>query len=192
MKCRRRSSALNPTVEALLSLTADVTSILKSGGVAGKDALLIGLSVGTFPATYIANNIGARLCSVASADRVDLALWESPAARIVKCRAILKGYDLSDFSTVLAGYHPSENLSGIGHRSMFVFGRRDPFVPSGRANGLLRAIEDRAPRSHIIKLPAGHVGTLIMSARHQRQFADIEPVRTGWSYVLPRCRPGPA
>src|SRR5947207_11646856 len=56
-------------VEAMLGLVADAERLLVDRSVAGKEAVIIGLSVGTYPATYLANRIGARLCSVASADR---------------------------------------------------------------------------------------------------------------------------
>src|SRR5207244_8815285 len=72
------SSEPDLCLRALLALVTDAERLLAERSIAGKDALVIGLSVGSYPATYLANRIGARLCSVASADRADLAIWESP------------------------------------------------------------------------------------------------------------------
>jgi hypothetical protein len=73
-------------------------------------------AAGTFPGTYLANRIGARLCSVASVHRADLAVWLSPATRVIKHRAVQKGFGLSDYSKALRGYHPGENLARIALR----------------------------------------------------------------------------
>src|SRR3977135_3288824 len=109
-------------VQAMLGLVADAERLLPTG----QDAVIVGLSVGSYQATYLANRIGARLCSVASADRADLAIWERPATRIVKRRALHKGYDLSHYSKALFGTYPAQNLSGLAPNSLFVFGRSDP------------------------------------------------------------------
>jgi hypothetical protein len=105
--------------QAMLGLVADAGRLLVDRGVV-EDALIVGLSVGSYPATYLANRIGARLCSVASADRGDLAIWESPATHIIKRRAVHKGYQLSHYSQALFGTHPAENLSNIAADSLFV------------------------------------------------------------------------
>ena len=73
-------------VKALQGLVNDAEALLAANGVQPTEAIIVGLSVGNFPATYLANRIGARLCSVAPSDRADLMLWQSPAARIVKPR----------------------------------------------------------------------------------------------------------
>ena len=72
------SSQPDLCVQAMLSLIADAEQLLMAHEVRGADAVIVGLSVGTFPATYLANRIGARLCSVASVDRADLAVWRVP------------------------------------------------------------------------------------------------------------------
>ena len=74
---------------------------------------------GTAPATYLANHIGARLYSVASADYGHLMLWQSPATLLVKARAIEKGYSLADFADAMSWRHPVENLSNLREGSVF-------------------------------------------------------------------------
>jgi pimeloyl-ACP methyl ester carboxylesterase len=110
-------------VQSMLGLVADAERLLLAQGATSKDALIVGLSVGTYPATYLANRTGARLCSVASADRGDLAIWESPATRLIKRRAMQKGIRLSDYSEALVGSHPVENLAGVAPNSIFVVGQ---------------------------------------------------------------------
>src|SRR5215475_341442 len=86
------SSEPDLCLQAMLALTNDAQQLLSGNQVAAHDAVIVGLSAGSYPATYLANRIGARLCSVASADRVDLLIWESPAARTIRRRAAQKGY----------------------------------------------------------------------------------------------------
>jgi len=74
------SSEPDLCLQAMLALVMVAERLLAERSIAGKDALVIGLNVGSYPATYLANRIGVRLCAVASADRADLAIWESPAA----------------------------------------------------------------------------------------------------------------
>jgi hypothetical protein len=105
---------------------------------------------------------------VAAADRADLMLWQSPAARLVKHRCLQHGVQLSHCSKVMFGLHPSQNLCGIAPESMFIFGERDPFIPARRCKGLLRAIRRYAPMARVVTIAAGHLGTMMASARYQR------------------------
>jgi len=140
----------------------------------------VGLSVGSYPAIYLANRIGARLCAVAAADRGDLMLWQSPATRIIKRRAIHRGVRLWQFSKAMLGYHPAQNLTGIARDSVFVVGERDPFIPSRRRVGLLQAIERFAPATHIARVAGGHVKTLMMSAQYQQAMLGLSTPRRFW------------
>jgi pimeloyl-ACP methyl ester carboxylesterase len=169
--------------QAMRGLVYDAERLLHERKVRSEDAVIVGLSVGTYPATYLANRIGARLCSVASADRADLAVWQSPATRIIKHRAVQKGLRLSHYSEALDGTHPAQNLAAIAKDSVFVVGQRDPFVPTPRNVGLLQAIETHARDAQVIKLNAGHFKTLSASGRHQRTMLGITcPSR--WSLQL--------
>ena len=174
------SSEPDLCLQAMLALTSDAQQLLNDKEIAARDAVIVGLSAGSYPATYLANRIGARLCSVASADRVDLLIWESPAARIIRRRAFQKGYAVAHYTNTLDGSHPAQNLRGLAPHSLFIVGRRDPFVPTGRMNGLLAAIEAHAPRCHVVKLAAGHVKTMMMSGRHQRGLSGVTARSTAW------------
>ena len=168
--------------EAMHALVTDAEQLLHQHGVEGTDAAIVGLSIGSYPATYLANRIGARLCSVASADRADLAVWHSPATRIIKQRAQRKGYQLAHYSELLAGTHPAQNLARIASNSVFVIGRRDPFVPASCAEGLLQAIATHAPHAEVVTPATGHFRTLMLSGSYQRQMLGLSPGR--------RWRPG--
>ena len=170
--------------QAMRGMVDDAEGLLHERGIPGSDAIVIGLSVGTYPATFLANRIGARLCSVASADRADLAVWHSPATRIVKQRAVQKGLRLEHYAEALDGTHPAQNLTGIAENSVFVVGQRDPFIPSPCHSGLLAAVESCAPSAQVVTLNAGHFRTLRGSARYQRTMLGIEPARTGWSSAV--------
>lgn len=172
-------------VQTMLALASDAERLLREHGVRTKDALIVGLSAGTFPATFLANRIGARLCSVASIDRADLAVWLSPATRMVKLRAMQLGFELSDYSKALHGYHPSENLAGLGSDSIFVIGERDPFIPRCCREGLLHAIDRHARKPLVIKVDLGHFGTLRASSRLQRTMVPTEKFRSKWQVRLP-------
>ena len=160
-------------LQALQALVTDAEQYFRQHGVEGTDAVIVGLSIGSYPATYLANRIGARLCSVASADRADLAVWESPATRIVRQRAQRKGYQLSHYSEALSGTHPAQNLRRVASDSVFLIGQRDPFVPASCADGLQRAIDAHAPHTQVITPAAGHFRTLMLSARYQRQMLGM-------------------
>lgn len=171
------SSDPQRSVEAVGALIADAAALLARHGVARRDALAVGLSVGTYPATFLASRFNCRLISVAGADRPDLMLWQSPAGRLVKRRAVHKGHRLADFCRAMRDWHPAKSLADVGRDSMFVVGTRDPFIPRRRAAGLLAAIERHLPSAQVVKLDAGHLKTLIASGRFQRQLVGFTPKR---------------
>jgi pimeloyl-ACP methyl ester carboxylesterase len=179
------SSKPELSVEAMHRLVDDAEALLVNRGIRANDAIIVGLSVGTYPATFLANRTGARLCAVAAADRADLMLWQSPAARLIKRRCVQRGLQLAHCSKVMSGYHPVQNLAGIAPNSMFVVGGRDPFIPPRRNKGLLRAIRKHAPEAQVVKLDAGHVKTMIRSARYQRAMLGLEPDRASWQLRMP-------
>jgi pimeloyl-ACP methyl ester carboxylesterase len=163
------------SVQAALGLLADAESTLLGHGVDPKDALIVGLSVGAYAATLLANRHGARLCAVTGADRADLMVWESPAARLIKRRALQKGYALSHYTEAMRGLNPAENLARIAKSSVFVLGTRDPFVPAKRSAAWISAIEQFQPSAKLVKFDGGHVRTLAMCKIAQQEFAGARP-----------------
>ena len=174
------SSDPNASVAAVKVMIDDTAALLAAHRLSGTDVLFVGLSVGTYPATFLANAFGARLCSVASADRGDLMIWQSPAARRVKERAISKGFGLADYSRILKGYHPIDNMANLRTGSTFVVGRRDRLVPDVRTRRLLDVGRRKTAGAHFIELDAGHVATLASSAKvQQAMFRDLTGAELG-------------
>lgn len=156
--------------DAMREVLFDSEQLLKKAHV--RDPLVIGMSLGSYPATVLANRIGARLISVCSADRGDRMIWESPATKAVKQVAISKGYGLPHYARAMEGLHPVQNLSGIAAGSTFVFARHDALVPRRRTVALASAVRQQAPKARIVHMNLGHVATIITSSALQRQTAS--------------------
>ena len=178
------SSVPELSVAAIRGLIDDAMALLAKRGIDGRDAIIVGLSLGSYPATVLANRLGARLCAVAAADRADLMMWQSPAARLIKRRAVQRGLRLTHYTKIMRGWHPAHNLEGISPDSVFVMGERDPFIPPRRSACLLQAIERCVPKARVFKLAAGHIKTMVASARYQCAMAGVT---TGgaWRLRLP-------
>lgn len=154
------SSEPDLCVRALDALVEDAMRVFDRARLDPAQLLVVGLSIGTAVATVLANRIGARLCSIASADRGDLTLWESPASTQVRKLAEAKGYRLSDFTRALTGLHTVENLANLAPGSRFVFGLKDELIPEPRRQGLISAVHDVLPAAEVSYVDAGHFGTM--------------------------------
>jgi pimeloyl-ACP methyl ester carboxylesterase len=159
-------------VRAVNSVVDDAMDLIARKRLAPDQILVVGLSIGNAVATVLANRLSARLCSIASADRGDLTLWESPASLLVKELAESKGYRLDDFTRALVGLHTVENLENLAPGSRFIFGHKDELIPKARRDGLIAAVRRQLPEAEISHLEAGHFGT--MSETVRRGF-DIRP-----------------
>jgi hypothetical protein len=151
-------------VKALRRVVDDAENLFVKLDTRRSELLVIGLSLGNAPATYFANGVGARLCSIGSADRGDLLLWESPATRPIKDRAMSKGLDLADFACASRGYHPAENLAGLPHGCKFAMGKWDDCIPAPRRRALAAAVRKHARGSTIVSVDGGHAQTLTQGA----------------------------
>ena len=152
-------------IRALNGVIEDATQVAVRAKIPPRELLVVGLSIGNAAATLLANKLGARLCSIASADRGDLTLWESPAARHGKERAEAKGYRLSDFTQSLQGMHTVDNLANLAPGSRFVVGLRDEFLPKARREGLVRAVQRVLPSAEVSYVDRGHIGTMTEALR---------------------------
>lgn len=152
-------------IKALRMVAADATKVVERAAISPQQLIVVGLSIGNAVATCFANRMQARLCSIASADRGDLTLWESPASRQIKELAEKKGYKLADFTHALEGYHAVDNLENLAPGSRFVFGLRDEFVPRSRWEGLASAVNTVLPAASINYLDTGHIGTMIETVK---------------------------
>ncbi len=152
-------------IRALEAVVNDATDLVARLHLKGNQILVVGLSIGNAAATMLANRLGARLCSIASADRGDLTLWESPAARSIRERAENKGYRLQDFTQALEGWHTIDNLSNLAPGSRFVVGLKDEFLPKPRREGLVAAVHRILPAAEVSYVDAGHIGTMMEAMR---------------------------
>lgn len=167
--------ASEPSVsaEAMRLITTDAENLVAELGLNPSKLVMVGLSLGSGPATYLANKFGCKLISVVSADRGDQMLWESPAVVATKEKAIAKGYDLSDFTDALQGLHPVENLSDVGSGSMFVTAAEDLYVPATRSQALIDAVKSERPCFKVVVSNEGHARTIasVMRELNQRSAA---------------------
>src|SRR5690606_17660476 len=75
------SSSPETCVAALQVVVDDFLELMLERSLQPAKLTLLGLSIGNFAATYIANMIGARLWAVAPGDRGEVLLWNSSIAR---------------------------------------------------------------------------------------------------------------
>ncbi|MFO1090868.1 MAG: hypothetical protein U1E46_14950 [Hyphomicrobiales bacterium] len=156
-------------VRAVNDVVDDAEALVREAGLTPSSLLMVAFSIGTFPATMLANRWGATLCSVCSADRGAPMIWESNAACKVKNAALSMGYGLSDFEWAFRGYNPVDNLSGIGKRSAFLVSRNDPFVPAARTDALLERLREVRPGMEIHTCTNGHLKAMIASRTLQAE-----------------------
>lgn len=147
-----------------------------------KPLTVVGLSMGSAPATVLANMTRARLYSFASADDGPRMLWESPASAVIRERASAKGYTVACFSEAMAGMSPVENLENIDRRSVFLFGSSDLYVPEARHRALYEALEKDHPNIERRVLKRGHVLTMVEGVR------SLGRVGTGDMHVVSEAR----
>jgi pimeloyl-ACP methyl ester carboxylesterase len=152
-------------VRAVEAVVDDAMRVFARSRLAPSQLFVVGLSIGNAVATVLANRIGARLCSIASADRGDLTLWESPASRQVKQLAESKGYKLDDFTQALTGLHTIENLENLAPGSRFVISMKDELIPQARREGLIKAVHRILPAADVSYVDAGHFGTMSETVR---------------------------
>lgn len=152
------SSIPEKCVESIQHIEADFTQLLSTKS--GDDCTLVGLSIGNFPATYLANKYGLRLLSVASGARGDWLIFNSRAATHIRDRALKRGHSIDSFAPVLKGWNPIENLSQLGPRSKFVLGMFDSFVPRESQRALIEQLRSDSPQTDVWQLPLGHRATI--------------------------------
>lgn len=155
------SSRPDLSVMALKWIVRDAQALLPSRP---RPVIVVGYSLGTYPAIYLANLLRARVYAVAPADRGDLMIWQSPAAAAVRRRAEARGLELLDYEREMRGYNPVDNLQGLAEGSAFVMGDADPFIPRERSEALVSAARQDNRDIRLVTAPGGHLRTLIHGA----------------------------
>jgi hypothetical protein len=129
--------------------------------------LIIGFSIGTVPATCLANRHRAPLLSICSAPRGADIIWKSPLARPIKHHAIALGFTRGQFRTALRRIDPENNLARLPEGSAFVAASGDKVIPSEQTAEWLRLVATNVPDPSISVTPLGHVATIMASRRRQ-------------------------
>jgi len=174
------------SIKAVCDILDDVEVLVSRRRLDRSSLVLVGLSIGNFPATVLANLWNAGLCSVCSADRAAHMIWESPAAAAGRAEAEATGYRRSDFEWAFRGYDPIDNLAGIDAASAFYISENDPFVPSARTAKLVEAVKVIHPQMHVHSSPKGHLRAMVASRTLQlsmvsgsrKTFRITEPAET--------------
>jgi pimeloyl-ACP methyl ester carboxylesterase len=129
---------------------------------------VVGYSMVTVPATLVAAALGTPLWSFASADRGDLMIWSSPAARTVQRDAERMGFSRNDFTLALRNLNPIDSIERVHRDSRIVVGRFDRLIPRARSQALAERARRYLPTEHVLELPLGHLGVLALSPWMQR------------------------
>jgi hypothetical protein len=129
--------------------------------------LIIGFSIGTVPATCLANRHSAPLLSICSAPRGADIIWQSPLARPIKHHAIALGFTRGQFRSALRRIDPANNLARLPEGSAFVAGAGDKVIPHEQTAEWLRLVSTSVRKPSISVTPLGHVATIMASRRRQ-------------------------
>ncbi|WP_257165183.1 alpha/beta fold hydrolase [Bradyrhizobium sp. SRS-191] len=170
--CYRLSDAMvspDPEVCAgcIAAIERDVFGLAARNGPPSR---LVGFSLGSVPATLMAGRLGRPVWSFASADRGELMIWSSPAARGIRREAERRGYRRDDFAAALHRYNPIHWIDRVAPDSRLVVGRFDRMVPRARGQALLDRARRRIAGNHLVELPLGHVAVLAASGFLQRRW----------------------
>lgn len=156
------------SIEALQLVVDDFLELMRERDLDPANLTLLGLSIGNFAATYIANLIGARLWAIAPGDRGEALIWTSSIAAGLRKQAEARGYSFSDFGAALREFNPINNLHNLKAGSTFVAGRFDSVVPYRSAMKVTAAARAHNPATRSIVLPLGHSGTLFAGVQFLR------------------------
>jgi pimeloyl-ACP methyl ester carboxylesterase len=162
------SASPGKSVEALHVVVQDFLALMQQRQFDPAALTLVGLSIGNFVATYLANRIGARLWSVASGDRGEVLVWNSILAEGIRKQAEANGVHYPDFEKTLNAFNPINNLDNLGDGSTFIAGRFDKIVPYRCARNVALAARSLNRTTRRIVLPLGHSGTLFAGVQYLR------------------------
>jgi hypothetical protein len=152
------------SVASLVPLLDDASDIISRTS----DPVLVGLCLGNCPATLLARRHDASLISIATADRAERIIWESPAASQI-CQAIKKrGITQAQLGEMLAPLAPEEHIYHVHRPPWFISGRFDKIVPGRRTEPVIKRARERFGDVATSTLPLGHRMTLVVGSVHRR------------------------
>jgi hypothetical protein len=139
----------------------------------GKTPLFIGMSMGNYPATYLANKYRFDLISIVSGHSGDWLTFNSPAASHIRSKAESAGLGQSDFTALLSPLSPLNNLRYLGTHSQFIVGTFDHYIPKQSRDALIAGLGKDRPDIPIIRVPLGHLATILLWKYLVRPYEDI-------------------
>jgi hypothetical protein len=167
------SSAPHIPIDCLTALEGAFQDDLKAIRNSGREPLLIGMSMGNFPATYLANKYELDLISVASGHSGDWLTFNSLAARHIRLKAEAMGLKESDFTALLQPLSPVNNVRSLGPGSQFIFGAFDRYIPQYSRERLITKLRKDRPDIPITIAPLGHVATIFLWKLLARSYKDL-------------------
>ena len=154
---------------AVEKVFADDLEKIRQGG---HEPLLIGMSMGNFPATFLANKYGLDLISIASGHSGDWLTFHSPAAAHLRRKATDAGLRESDFKDLLRPVSPVSNLRSLGSGSQFIFGTFDHYIPRYSRDVLIDQIRKERPDIPVTTVPTGHLAAIMLWRCFVRRYDD--------------------
>jgi hypothetical protein len=140
--------------------------------------LIVGFSLGTVAATFVANMIGAPLLSICGAARGEDMIWESPSATAIRQAAEERGYRRPHFYSALGPLNPAENLDSLDRRSLFLIADHDRVIPSEQSEVWNEILLSRRPRARVLRTRSGHLKAIIASRYLQKTWLRSCRART--------------
>lgn len=160
------------SVVTLRAIIEDATAVI-SRNACHHTPIFVGFSLGTVPATFLANRYSAPLLSICGAARGEDMIWTSPAAAHVKEKAEGKGYVHTHYYAALNALNPVENLARLDERSQFVIADKDRLIPASLRREWVKALQGQRPGLRIRHRGTGHVGTILTCRSVQREWLDL-------------------
>ena len=137
--------------ESLERIVDNLNDYLEKEGIQKKKLTIIGVSLGTFPAFYIANNLGVkRLIAVCPGARLGENIYGSIATRKIKKEAQEKYPSHEDYDRLLGGFNPIDNISNLPKNEIYVeAGNFDRYIPSRSGRELINALRENRKNPHV-------------------------------------------
>ncbi len=146
-------AGLNPlqSKESLEKIADDLNEYVEKEGIPKKEISVIGLSIGTFPAFYVANNLGVkRIVVICPGARLGENIYGSIATRKIKKEAQEKYPHHEDYDRLLEGFNPIDNISNLPKNEVYVeIGKFDRYIPSRSGRELMDALMENGKNPHV-------------------------------------------
>jgi hypothetical protein len=173
-------------VRSVVALRAIISDAAERIARHAAPPMFVGFSLGTVPATYLANRFQAPLLSICGAARGEDMIWNSPAAAHVRSAARARGYDWCHYQSALASLNPAANLAHLHASSRFIIAAKDAIVPAPLRRQWIMTVARSRPDANILVAPGGHLGTIIGSRGLQRNWYAASRRQVPASHGMPR------